>query len=397
MSQVYTSDFSTGVNWDTGINLPILFQRSWKVQPVLGITNVTSGPFALRNRNTFGAFVTQGKRLQLALTSSPTFFAFLPGFFPGVTRIRHSISPLISFTYSPAASISDAYARAISVPGQPVLLRSEATQTLSVSLSQSFEGKGRSVPGDSTGASARKFRLLSVTTSPLSYDFELARQPGRRGWTSQTISNSLLSDLLPGFNLSVAHDLWRGDASSDTATFSPFLQSVNASFSLSSRTLQSVLGAVGLGRRNDRPGTGPGSPPVYPDDPLRRLQPGSFSSTDQLPLNRGRGFTATVNYSLARSRQPAVPVPGVGTQRQSVNLSTAFSPTAFWSVSWATQYNLTDRRFESQTVQLERDLHEWRASFNFQRNANGNVAFYFAIFLTDVPALKFNFNRTSIE
>ena len=66
-------------------------------------------------------------------------------------------------------------------------------------------------------------------------------------------------------------------------------------------------------------------------------------------------------------------------------------------MSWQTQYNFTDKRFESHVVRLERELHEWRAAFNFVRNANGNVAFYFSVFLTDLPELKLDFNQASLD
>src|SRR5215204_3696421 len=59
VTRYFLGDFSTGIDWDTGINLPILFRGSWKLQPVIGMANTTSGPFALRNRNTDGAFVRQ--------------------------------------------------------------------------------------------------------------------------------------------------------------------------------------------------------------------------------------------------------------------------------------------------------------------------------------------------
>ena len=72
------------------------------------------------------------------------------------------------------------------------------------------------------------------------------------------------------------------------------------------------------------------------------------------------------------------------------------SPTAFWSVSWSTQYNISASRFESQVVRLERDLHEWRAGFSFVRNPNGNVAFYFSIYLSDLPELKVGYNQTTL-
>ena len=82
---------------------------------------------------------------------------------------------------------------------------------------------------------------------------------------------------------------------------------------------------------------------------------------------------------------------------QSLGLSTSFSPTPFWSLSWSTQYNITDNEFESHVVRLERDLHEWRAGFNFIKNANGNFAFYFSIYLTDLPDLKFDYDQTTFE
>jgi hypothetical protein len=48
-------------------------------------------------------------------------------------------------------------------------------------------------------------------------------------------------------------------------------------------------------------------------------------------------------------------------------------------------------------VRLERELHEWRAAFNFTRNPNGNFAFFFTIYLTDLPELKFDYDQTTIE
>ena len=59
----------------------------------------------------------------------------------------------------------------------------------------------------------------------------------------------------------------------------------------------------------------------------------------------GRSFSANFNYTLSRTR----PVPGVVQRdQQSLRFSTNFSPTPFWSLSWASQYNITDSKFESQ-------------------------------------------------
>jgi hypothetical protein len=114
-----------------------------------------------------------------------------------------------------------------------------------------------------------------------------------------------------------------------------------------------------------------------------------------VPFSGGRSFSANFNYTLSRTRPvPGIPAPET---QQNLGFSTNFSPTPFWTLSWSSQYNITDTKFESQVVRLERQLHEWRAGFNFVRNANGNFAFYFSIYLTDLPDLKFDYNQTTFE
>jgi Tat protein translocase TatC len=405
--QTFLSDFRSSIDWDTGINLPVLFRGSWKLQPSVGMGNAAAGqPFAIRNRNTNGSFVRQGKRFRFGATASPTLFAFFPGIGP-LSRIRHSFSPVISWNYQPAADVPEEFARAIALPGQAIALRSDAQQQVTVSLSQAFEGKYRSRKGDTTateGAEARKIRLLSLNTSGITYDFEQAKKPGLTGWATQSISNTVLSDLLPGFSLNLTHDLWRGRVGVDTSKFDPFLQSVSASFAVSGNTFRSIGSIFGLGgkssdtlsaRRRDE------VPTSYVAESGRRGRPGSFFSSTQAPLRRpGRSFSANFNYQLTRTRPPFGVVDTLGREtadRQSLGFSTSFSPTPFWSLSWSSQYNITDGVFENQVVRLERELHEWRAAFNFVRNPNGNFAFYFTIYLTDLPELKFDYDQTTIE
>jgi sec-independent protein translocase protein TatC len=391
VSRTFTGDFSTGIDWDTGINLPILFRGSWKLQPVVGVANATSGPFALRNRNTGGAFVRQGKRFRFAATASPTLFAFFPGL--GLaSRVRHSLSPTLSWNYSPAANIPEEYARAQVSEGQAFQLRSDATQTLSLGLSQTFEAKAKTTGADTATVDARKFRVLSINTSPISYDLEQAKKPGRSGWVTETVTNSFLSDLLPQFTLSISHDLWAGVAGIDTSRFDPFLSSVSASFAVSENTLRSIGSIFGLGGRAAPRRDSDKVPSSYVADAGRRKN--SFYNTGQIPFSGGRSFSANFNYTLSRNR----PIPDVISQdQQSLGFSTSFSPTPFWSLSWSSQFNITDSKFESQVVRLERELHEWRAGFNFVRNANGNFAFYFSIYLTDLPDLKFDYNQATFE
>ncbi len=102
--------------------------------------------------------------------------------------------------------------------------------------------------------------MLQLSTSALSYDFEQAKLAGRTGWTTAALTNSLQSDLLPGFQLSVTHDLWQGQVGTDTAKFSPFLSDVQANVSLTGSTFHGLLALLGLAHQHGKPS--PGAPPA---------------------------------------------------------------------------------------------------------------------------------------
>ena len=117
VTTTYSGRFSSGLDWDTGVNLPLLFRGSWKLQPTVGLTNVATGQdYLIRNANTDGVWVAQAKRFAFSLSSSPTFFGFYPGF-GGFQRIRHSFAPVINYSMTPAADVPEEFAAAISTIG----------------------------------------------------------------------------------------------------------------------------------------------------------------------------------------------------------------------------------------------------------------------------------------
>ena len=398
VTQLRQGGFTTSFDWDTQISLPILFRASWKFTPTVGIDNANPGaPFAVRNTQTGGGFVRQGKRLLLGASIAPTFFAFFPGI-GSISRIRHSISPIISYSYNPKAKVNEEFARAVSGAGRAPLLEVPASQSITFGLSQNFEAKGRPAPDDTLGTTAKKYRLLSINTSSITYDFEQAKLDGRTGWATSQLSNQLASDLVPGFTLSLAHDLWEGPVGFEGSKFKPFLTSVSTSFSITDNTLRSVGALFGLAKRPtrpDRPATlGSGGVPLPGEirrnsllQPLQNLSRGGqpFSANISLNISRTRGITTPDGTTLP------------GQNNSSIGLNARMSPTRFWTVTWATQFNTAQKKFESQQVQLARDLHEWRATFNFTKSPNGNFAFYFAVFLMDFPDINYKYNQTTIQ
>ena len=422
--RTYDQTFQTDLDWSTGIGLPLLLQGSWNVQPSVNIVNTTGGPFMVRNRFTNGAFVSQGKRLGYSLSVSPTFFGLFPGFDP-IARIRHSISPSLSWSYAPAANIPLAYARAIAAGGPVTTTRSLATQTLSFGLSQNFEAKLKPPPlpagADTAGApppEGRKIKLLSIQTSGLGVDLEQAKQKGKSGWVTGGLSNTFSTDLLPGFSFSTQHSLFDGPVGSVSSRFHPYLTSVSARFGLGPSlfkwvgallglTSQPPAPAAGQGVRRDSTRTGRDTmalPQPFQDvnarGPLYRP-----SALDQLAPRgaAGSGFSASLAFDLSRQRpidsavafrtgqQVNVPIP-----QSTISGSLHFAPTRHWAVSWETLYDLHAGKFGSHVLRFDRDLHDWRATFSFVQSPNGNVVFNFNIALIPQPEIKFDYDQRNL-
>jgi hypothetical protein len=133
--------------------------------------------------------------------------------------------------------------------------------------------------------------------------------------------------------------------------------------------------------------------------------PGTWPNPRRAP--RSRGCTPSTKAGRTRpavhgERQlHALPKPACreleAFEQKNIGFSTSFSPTPLWALSWSTQFNATTDKFESHILRLERDLHEWRAGFNFVKSANGNFSFFFSVFLTDLPAVKIDYDQTTFE
>ena len=390
---LYAQTFSTEVDWQTSINLPSLFSGTWKLQPGIAILNATSaGPFMLRNQFSGGEFVRQGKRLAFTAGMSPTFFGFFPGVGP-LTRIRHSISPIIGYQYAPGSKVDSAYRHALDPADTTLNARSDPQQTISLGLSQSFDAKLKPPPGDTT-SEPRKIKLLAINTSSISYNFEQAKIPGHTGWQTSSLSNTISSDLLP-FQLSITHDLWRGRVGTDSARFDPFLTSVSTGFTFTPATIRGIVGLLGFAARAPRPGSAP--------DTARAAGPGlgppGVSGRNDLFRQQGRGFgsgnrafSLQVNYSSNHTRADTALV-GHPAGRQMVTFSMSFSPTANWTANWHSAYDFGTQQFADHFLSFERDLHRWRASFVFSKSANGNFAFSFNIALIDQSDIKFDYDQ----
>jgi hypothetical protein len=238
--RIFPSTYETSVDWNPAFTLPSIGRNVLNLSPSVSLSNVDGGAFAIRNHRTNGEWVHQNKRVSFGVQASPTLFGLFPGFGP-YSRLRHSITPTVGYSYAPKGNISNAFlaARAISrvnaTTGDSTgYLGGLAQNSVSFQLSTNVEAKSRST-NDSNPEAGDKVKLISLNFSPINYDFERARATHSRlrGLTTEAFSYTVRSDLLPGFDVGVNYSLFQGSTLSDTAKFKPFREGVTANFSFS--------------------------------------------------------------------------------------------------------------------------------------------------------------------
>jgi hypothetical protein len=253
---------------------------------------------------------------------------------------------------------------------------------------------------------SRIVTLLALNTSALTYDVMQADSTGRfvDGFTTTTLSNTVSSDYLRGLSLSFAHNLFddsgRMDEEGGGRRFSPHLSQVNLGFGLNHQS-----GLVNLVRRAFGVESGPPVDDDEPDEEIPEQRDGLRSgfdpnrvipgeTGDPEPRTRRQGWDANFQYSLQRPRTTGTVTPD---RFQTVSSQLSFAPTENWSVDWRTSYDIESGRFNDHVVRLNRDLHEWEASFSFRQTVTGNWSFQFEVSLRANQDLRFDFEQRSLE
>ena len=412
------------MNWNTSINYQ---------QRLIGTTTFTPG-LSLRGetgRDSLGRMISAPMRLDFNASVKADLFGFFPGAGP-IERIRHRISPSLTYTYSPEVS-PDSAQKAL-FGGAAVLERN----SISFGIAQTFEAKRRVEERDPTADTtevadtavndpdqprriqrAPTLTLLSLFTDAIVYDFVEARE-GRHGIQTTQISNSIQSDLLRGLQLSVTHDLFRavpteggGPLGTPDPTaqadreFSPFLSRVNASFSLSGNSwLFRMLGLAGSDREDNPPAAGSTPTPVPqaadagPRTDPSRPELGLLGTRNRPtePQQQSRGavgsWNASFNYTLFRQREDETTSRlGTSQNNQMVTANVTFQPTQMWNVAWNTGYSFTEKAFTDHVLTLTRAMHDWDANFDFIKAQNGNFSFQFRVALRANPDIKFDYEQ----
>ncbi len=455
-TRVFASTYRSDIDWTPDFQLPGIPRNRFNLAPSISLQNVDPGPFWVKTERTNGQYVAQKKRVTFGISASPKLY----GFFPGIgafSAFRHSIETNLGFSLAPRTDVSDEYLQAIGAT-RVGYRGGLAQKSLSFGLSTNVEGKFKTAPRDSAAAGrAQNVKLVSIQFTPLAYDFELAHQKGRAiaGLTTQNFGYSLRSDMLPGLEFSTTYSLFEGSTLSDTSVFKPYRENVAASFNVSQEQnpLVALLRLFGKAVPEAQKAPVPATDQVRPrpDDALTRqfaASPvaGTGSRGERFLLPSTQGWRATVSFSSSRPRPPRgtnvidfdprrrceqiaaaagnnpfilnqcldevrlapmneLPVGSTTLGGQayripattSLNANANFGLTPNWTAGWQTTYDVERHEFASHIVQLQRNIHDWRAIFAFTQSPNGNFAFNFSIALKAEPDLKFDYNRATVR
>jgi hypothetical protein len=274
------------------------------------------------------------------------------------------------------------------------------------------------------------------------------------GLTSSSWGLGLRSDFLPGFDFATRFSLFQGNPISDTAQFKPFREEIRTSLRLDRTTgvVRWITKFFGAGEFKAAPSNLTAADSMQ----LRNNQESIQGVNRGLNGNQvrpgfgaipsGQGWSVNLSYSSTRQRPPvganliSLPpveercalllrgntnpfdlqqcinvngnLPGVDNNQlfvgagspiiinppvRSLQVQTSFNLTPKWATQWSTTYDAVRGEFAAQTVSLQRELHDWRAIFNFTQAPNGNFAFSFFIALKAQPDLKFNFDQQTFR
>lgn len=343
----------------------------------------------------------------------------------------------------------EAKLRAPDVPTRPLLADSTGdSASLGAQRPAGPEPEGRKI----------KLLSMNFTTLSWDF-IRAREATNKQGLTNRTFDWSVRTDLLPGFDFGMNYSLFQGDPMSDTAVFKPYREGVRTNLSLDANSpiIRGLGRLLGI-RMADSASRNQGQRPAGGTTPGRERTGGrGFAGSNDMmagrsingsarsaaaAIPRGQGWRVNLSYTGNRQRPPVgdnvkeydpksqcdrfaddiitqqaclnqfatggIPSTGLPFNETTrgatlyrmpptanINGSMSFNVTNLWSAQWQTSYDVQTKEFAQHVVQLQREMHDWDATFGFTRSPNGNFAFTFFIALRAQPDIKLDYDRPS--
>jgi lipopolysaccharide assembly outer membrane protein LptD (OstA) len=287
---------------------------------------------------------------------------FRPNIGP-LTMLRHKLQPRLSFSYRPEFTDRDRYYSFGGIGGVP-----GPQKTLGIGVSNFFQGK--TIRGDRE----KKFDIATFDLST-GYNF---RAEGQKFSSLSSVLRVNPSKVL-GIDMNTSHsfyDLESGEFVPLRPALQNFSITTNLRFRFSGREVSGVRREEQLGEYEDETFVST----VGREDENRRgdkqdarpwdLSLSHYYSLSKLSYNRRtQWLNGRVSFFLPKSER------------------LGFILNSNWKIGYSAKYDLEEREFTSQRIEVYRDLHCWEANFVWIPTG-GREGYYFKINVKALPELK---------
>jgi lipopolysaccharide assembly outer membrane protein LptD (OstA) len=266
-----------------------------------------------------------------------------------LTGIRHTMTPSISYTYTPEHHLDKKFYSIV-----PYENAHKESQTVNFSLDNQFQGKTgspSSAPGQQT--TEKKFQILSASLSS-GYNF-MAKT---RKWQDLSLNASTSYSV---FRVTYSSQYWMYDANDKLSA--PILSSYSVGISPNALTARGSLWD------GDKLSLAYGNKPDITADSKQSWQI-SINPSYSFSQNRSSAndeFTTTKNYSL--------------------NSSASLNFSKKWSVSWSSYYNFQTNQMVGNTFNFYCDLECWDMRFSWQPSGSYNAGYSFKVNIKKIPEI----------
>jgi lipopolysaccharide assembly outer membrane protein LptD (OstA) len=311
------------------------------------------------------------RTFETGLSASTRFFGIVQPQVFGVTAIRHTVTPSLTFSYRPDFSDDHFgyYGTYVDTMGQRIRYdRFEKelyggpgagrTEALSLNVGNLFEMKLRS---SDTTDQEQKIQLMNIGAG-ISYNFAAdSLRLSQLNLSYRTDIGSFLS-----LSASTTHEFYAYDSAAggrvnkflwNSGKYLPDLTSVSfsASTSLSGEKKQSAStsGVPSKVEQEQERASGQVGPPSPP-----RTYAGLYDTESpdfSIP------WTLTLSYSFSQSQNN----PSVKTRSSSMNASFSFNLTEKWKFTGSGSYDFVRKEFAAPSITVYRDLHCWEMNFSW--------------------------------
>ncbi|HUU46524.1 MAG TPA: putative LPS assembly protein LptD, partial [Acidobacteriota bacterium] len=286
----------------------------------------------------------------LGVSVNTNMYGFLNPRLFGLTAIRHTLTPRIGYSFTPAVTRHDEL-RGYTGAGSGGSTRS---QVLTVSLSNTFDAKLHE------GENEKKVSLLNLGFSTR-YDFE--RDERRWGLLSGSARTNLANRV--DISANATWDLYNAKTL-DLQWTNPRLTNVGFSAAMSLRGDASALSSV----------TELGSGKSFED---------TTDSEGGIPFNASLSYRYNETRDLDRI-----------TKRHWIAWRFDLQPSTNWSLQYQQTYDLESRQVTDQTFEIRRDLHCWQALFVWIPGGT-RKGYYFRIGVKKIPDIKLERSESGLR